>query len=80
MFFEILNGLKKKKFLWKRWLFQVYFSLVTAAVKAGFCILIRESLLHGKDQYGLPPCTIKFESAAFNAEKFFLLFYKNKPS
>ncbi len=37
---------------------------------------IREALLKGKDQYGWPPCTYWFRSAAFQTEILFLLFYK----
>jgi hypothetical protein len=36
----------------------------------------RESLLKGKDQYGWPPCTDRFGSAAFNTENVYFFFYK----
>jgi hypothetical protein len=34
----------------------------------------RESLLKGKDQYSLPPCTNQFRSAAFHTETIFFFF------
>jgi len=36
----------------------------------------REALQKGKDQYGWPPCTYWFRSAAFQTETIFLCLYK----
>jgi hypothetical protein len=36
----------------------------------------RESLQKGKDQYGIPPCTNQYRSAAFYNETVFLIFTK----
>ncbi len=45
------------------------FLIVAHSTPLSAGVVVRDSLLKGKDRYGSPPCINQFRSAAFNTEK-----------